>query len=527
MNILITPDAPEWALANLSESIVKHNERFNFFTVYVHPRSVPEGMVQVREILKKHQIDVWHAQYWNSALQLLAICPELKNIPKILSHHNHYQLDEGDWSVFNKVIVPTNWAKDKLRKKYKNVDVIPYGIDLHRYSFIEDYPPKEPMVGYVGRVVPWKNLDRVCTAAKNLGYRVLGTGYIDKPDYWQSFNHDNLEYHGGVGRYEITPANIKDELYKRMTVFVAYSTGEKETGTLPLLEAMARGVPVLATAQGMARDIIEDGENGIIFDETNFEEKLKMLMEDEDMRMRLRTNALRRIRSYSEESFAWEYGKKYYEVAHDEKKVVSVVIPTYNRAESLIDIVLSIDNQDYPAKEIIVVDDGSNDATQQVLQELRHKIATPMVIRKLEKNGYGLARARNIGAIEAMGDILLFLDDRFKLQEGVLERVIESAQMNTWCFGKKQTGDAISAKAGFVENFSWILRADFFRCGGFNERMEFYGGMSQEIRERFRRLGFVFKQIDALATCFVDSPRIKKTDEVWRSKFLLHKMYGR
>jgi len=49
-----------------------------------------------------------------------------------------------------------------------------------------------------------------------------------------------------------------------MTVFVMYSTGEKESGTLPLLHAMARGVPVMATHQGMARDIIKDGENGII-----------------------------------------------------------------------------------------------------------------------------------------------------------------------------------------------------------------------------------------------------------------------
>lgn len=529
MNILITPDVPEWAIGNLTEEIVKHNKRFNFFNVPVHPRGIMDGVKEIKKILDENEIHFWHAQYWNSAIQMVLVEPRLKKIPSLLTHHNHSSLEKSDWNDFTAVNEMTKWGTDKLKEITKaKVYQIPHGIDLDLYSFIEEYPPKEPAIGYIGRVLPHKNLAEICKTAQRLGYKVKGCGYIDKPDYWERVPKDNLEFNGGLGRQGMMPPSFEREIYRQMTVFVMYSTDEVESGTLPLLEAMARGVPVLATKQGMARDIIEDGKNGILFEPHEFEEKLKMLMEDGELREELRQNAWQTIKNFPAERMAWNYGKTYYDILYPDQKLASVIIPTCNRAESLVETLLSIDAQEYPAKEIIVCDDGSTDYTAKAVHAVKERIETPILYLKTgDKYEYGLARARNRGAIEAMGEILVFLDDRYTMEEGCLQKIVDTAQHGRFMFGRKIIGGKPSNKKSFVENFSWIMKKDFMQAGMFCERMNIYGGLSQETRERFYAQRYTMEQApEALVKEVVGSPRRKKRDEVWKAKFLLHKMYG-
>jgi glycosyltransferase involved in cell wall biosynthesis len=529
MNILITPDVHEWAIGNLVKSIVKHLKRFNFFNVAVHPRGVAQGMIEIKSYLDSGiKFDLWHPQYWHAANQLMELMPELKEVPKLLTHHNHYQLDEADWKNYDALAIATSWGFEKLSQKHPKVIKVPMGIDLDRFSFIEDYNPEENTVGYIGRVVPHKNLDKICEVSRELGYKVIGSGYIDKPDYWEKVNKENLEFNGGFGRQGMMPQNFKDEIYRRMAEFVPYSTDEKETGTMPILEAMARGVPVLATAQGMARDLIKDGENGIIFTPENFKEKLKMLMEDKELRLRLRESAWKTIKGYPEQKMAYLFGRAYYNLIYPDKRLISVIVPTFNRAKNLLNVLLSIENQTYDAKEIIVCDDGSDDETELVVHEAKKQFHTPIAYFKTgTKLEYGLAKARNIGAIESMGEILLFLDDRLALKEDALENVAKYVFSNCWCYGGKMCKGVLSGKKSFIENFSWILRQDFIKGGMFSERMNMYGGLSQETRERYSRLGFDFKYIEEAKADEVEhSARNKKKEEIWKSKFLLYKMYG-
>lgn len=530
MRVMINDDVPDWAIGALTKAIVKYNPRFNFVHVSVHPRGLANSFVELHDALKEG-IDLWHAQYWNSALNMIEALPELKNIPSVLTHQNHNSLEKKDWNVFNGLVHPTHWGCDVLRKNHKNVYHIPHGIDLDRYSWI-DKPCEENNIGYIGRVVPWKHLGDICMAAKKLDYKVVASGYIDKINYWNEAcksyaEAGTLKFIGGPGRVSMAPANMKDDLYRKMKVFVMYSTGEYESGTLPLFEAMARGVPVMATSQGSARDLIEDGKNGIIFTEDNFEKKLAELMEDKELRMKLRKNAWQTIKNYSDQRMARNYAKAYYDVAFNGQPVVSVIIPTFERAEHLADTILSVEKQEYIAKEIIVVDDGSDDngQTKMVCNELKKKIKTPLLyLNTNDTKNYGLAKARNMGVVEALGEVLLFLDDRLNLEDGALEEIV-NVPNGEWHYGAKRTKAGISTKRTFIENFSWIKRKDFIMGGMFNERMGYYGGMSQALREQYKnKVEFVYDD-KAVAYEAVRAKRGRKTD-IWKAKDIIDKIYG-
>ncbi len=85
--------------------------------------------------------------------------------------------------------------------------------------------------------------------------------------------------------------------------------------------------------------------------------------------------------------------------------LVSVVIPTYNRAGWVIQAVDSVLAQTFRDFELLVVDDGSADATLEALASRRHRL----VYLKTRRNR-GVAAARNLGAAAARGQWLAFLD---------------------------------------------------------------------------------------------------------------------
>ncbi|MBU1216914.1 glycosyltransferase family 2 protein [bacterium] len=94
---------------------------------------------------------------------------------------------------------------------------------------------------------------------------------------------------------------------------------------------------------------------------------------------------------------------------------ISVVIPTYNRYEVLKRALYSVFAQANPPCEVIVVDDGSTDETQQILQDF------PQIQYFYQQNA-GVSAARNLGIKNASCEWIAFLDSddvwhKHKLQE--------------------------------------------------------------------------------------------------------------
>ncbi|WPD22160.1 MAG: glycosyltransferase family A protein [Candidatus Electrothrix scaldis] len=88
--------------------------------------------------------------------------------------------------------------------------------------------------------------------------------------------------------------------------------------------------------------------------------------------------------------------------------MISVIIPTYNRADFIEQALESILNQSLPCGEILVVDDGSTDATRDIVLEISQGAQVP--IRYLYQENKGASAARNQGIAAARSDLLCFLD---------------------------------------------------------------------------------------------------------------------
>ncbi len=85
------------------------------------------------------------------------------------------------------------------------------------------------------------------------------------------------------------------------------------------------------------------------------------------------------------------------------KPLVSVIIPTFNRLEFLKKAVESVEKQSCRDFELIIVDDGSVDGTEEYLE------SCPVKYIRLEHSGFP-DRVRNAGAKAASGQYLAFLD---------------------------------------------------------------------------------------------------------------------
>jgi glycosyltransferase involved in cell wall biosynthesis len=105
------------------------------------------------------------------------------------------------------------------------------------------------------------------------------------------------------------------------------------------------------------------------------------------------------------------------ELAGDVWPKVSVVVCSFNGQRTLRECLLSLMRLDYADYEVIVVDDGSTDATPDIIAEF------PQVIHHRQENR-GLSAARNVGARLASGEIVAYTDDDCVVDEHWLKYLV-------------------------------------------------------------------------------------------------------
>lgn len=156
--------------------------------------------------------------------------------------------------------------------------------------------------------------------------------------------------------------------------------------------------------------------------------------------------------------------------------MISVIIPTYQHAGTIAMCLDSVLAQTVPPGEIIVVNDGSTDGTEEVLKPYLGRI------KLITQENSGSQGARNRGWKEAKGDRLIFCDADVRMRPDMLEKMSvaldahpeASYAYSAFRFGwKKFTGVPFSAERLRTRNFahttSLVRAVDF---PGFDERVK-------------------------------------------------------
>ena len=247
------------------------------------------------------------------------------------------------------VTVVSEHLKNKILELVPNikVEVIPMGVDNSAFGQqyrVENYFNQggKRVVLFVGRLAEIKGVNYIIEAMKyvNAYLVIAGDGPLRKVLEEQAYNialqknkdarfPDEVMTNGArrFGNVVFLGAKNHDELktiYASSDIFcmpsVTTTKGEKEGFGLVMLEAMASGLPVVASNSGGIPQLIKDGENGLLCEEKNLwqlADNMNCLLDDEKLFHRLKHTGVEtaRISSYIERasSFARIMGYKSYE----------------------------------------------------------------------------------------------------------------------------------------------------------------------------------------------------------------------
>ncbi len=105
---------------------------------------------------------------------------------------------------------------------------------------------------------------------------------------------------------------------------------------------------------------------------------------------------------------------------------VTIIIPVYNSAEYIGKCIESILNQTYHDYDILIVNDGSKDNSQQIINEYKEKY--PNKITAIEQENKGVARTRNESIKRATGKYIMFMDNDDYLDKDYIETFVKEIE---------------------------------------------------------------------------------------------------
>lgn len=196
------------------------------------------------------------------------------------------------------------------------------------------------------------------------------------------------------------------------------------------------------------------------------------------------------------------------------EKIISIIIPSYNRAHTLSNSIESVVNQTNPNWELIVVDDGSTDHTADLVKNF----LSDKRIRYFFQLNSGVSSARNRGAKSATGNYLIFLDSDDTFYPTLVQKIYEAEffkyDLICWQVLKKINGKLSVWKPSYLGRMYNGLKVSFLagsicykkhifeKAGGYDQKMSF--GENYE-------LGLRVSQLPDLKIQILNSPLLKYT----------------
>lgn len=522
LKVVAVVDKKDTALDRLAKGVARYHDNLEYVVVECHPKR-PDAAQLERFVKEASSADIIDWQYFRTAEMLRSMFPWLSDTKQILTHNNPYSIEESDWNGYD-MVVANNQSIYKRLGEITNapLEYIPLTVDADFWQYNTEWEPGKNVIMVANRIESKKGILPVAIACADLNLHFILVGSISDMDYFQTIMATgNVEFHEQISDEELR------KLYHKSTIMVCNSVDNFESGTLPILEAMQTGVPVLTRDVGHVPDL-NNGENMVIQDAApedvpNIQQRLLGMISEKKELHEMRDKAWKTAKLWNFERRAFLYQKLYRKVIYPDTVPVSIVVPIFNNPEIIRKCLNSIAEQTYKNIEVIIADDGSVDFDAQgLVHDFGQYINFPVrYIYTGSNNQYGLARARNEATVEATGDVMVYCDQRMIMDPKAVEEFMKFITPRAWLYGNK------GGKKDFVENFSAVHRHRVIRAGLFSERITAYGGMSEEIRKRINGQGVetVYVESAKATPAGKSSNRNRKRQEIIKMKNRVWKMY--
>jgi glycosyltransferase involved in cell wall biosynthesis len=328
---------------NLSRGISILNEiRRNRFNIILIPLFIISGSVNILFLLMKYHFDIVH-NHW-----LIPFSPITASFKKIFRYKLIITSHGGDVLGFSKGIIEkliqiiSRYAISRcdyytvVSSEIKNVAeksfnleqgdrlrIISMGIPFHQFSKVKpEFERSSFTAVFVGRLSEIKGTRYLIEAIGiikrqgiDLKCKIIGDGPERKDLEILAEKQDVTNLITFIGF--VAHRDVPDYL-NNTSVFVGPSittrTGTKEGFGLVFIEAMAAGLPVIASRSGGITDIVRHMETGLLVEERDSEQIAKYILElssNSSLRERLITNGKKLAKDYSWENIASQYAELY------------------------------------------------------------------------------------------------------------------------------------------------------------------------------------------------------------------------
>jgi glycosyltransferase involved in cell wall biosynthesis len=243
--------------------------------------------------------------------------------PKLYGPVRSLDLSEIIYSckIVDRIVVNSEYMRSRVAAWYginlTKIVVIPNGVDLSRFRGCNKLTlDGDPAILYLGGLTTRKGVDILFQAVAALrselpDMKLHLVGGAGRMSYFQ-----HLAENEGICRYVVFHGRVPDvmvPLYYKSADFCVFPSRHEPFGIV-VLEAMASGIPIIASNIGGFGEIISNDQDGLLFkpgDAAALSKAILVLNKDLDLRRKLSQTASRTVERYSWEVVAEEYVSLY------------------------------------------------------------------------------------------------------------------------------------------------------------------------------------------------------------------------
>ena len=297
----------------------------SYFSIGYRNRNAPVALYRLYRYLVKNQIDILHCHMYHATVKG-ALIGRMASVPVIVtSEHGKNAWKRWRHHVMEKYIVNPLVAKrvavseDIRQIRIREDGVAPKGIMVFPNAVDTNVPVKKTsaevrVIGALGRLVDAKDypvliqaIGRLVSEGRDIRLQIAGEG--EEREVLERQIND-LGLSGVVDLVGIQPAN---EFMSAIDVFAMSS--KREGVPVALLEAMARGLPIAATAVGGIPEIINDTVEGLLCEAGNpaaLAANIATIIDDVALRQRIGSQARQKvIERYSVDTVVGAWSRLY------------------------------------------------------------------------------------------------------------------------------------------------------------------------------------------------------------------------